>query len=57
MWLHIDPASGPPIYRQIADQVRQAVDRHAADVPADLWTDLVGRGLLAPEAHPDAFAS
>jgi len=40
-----------------ADQVRQAVDRHAADVPADLWTDLVGRGLLAPEAHPDAFAS
>lgn len=25
MWLHIDPASGPPIYRQIADQVRQAV--------------------------------
>ena len=40
-----------------ADQVRQAVDRHAAVVPADLWTDLVGRGLLAPEAHPDAFAS
>ncbi|MCK9794589.1 aldo/keto reductase [Isoptericola sp. 4D.3] len=39
-----------------ADQVRQAVDRHAAVVPADLWTDLVGRGLLAPEAHPDAWA-
>lgn len=25
MWLHLDPASGTPIYRQIADQVRQAV--------------------------------
>lgn len=25
MWLHIDPSSGTPIYRQIADQVRQAV--------------------------------
>lgn len=25
MWLHIDPSSGTPIYRQIVDQVRQAV--------------------------------
>lgn len=25
MWFHIDPSSGTPIYRQIADQVRQAV--------------------------------
>jgi len=25
MWLHIDPSSGTPIYRQIADQIRQAV--------------------------------
>lgn len=25
MWLHIDPSSGAPIYRQIVDQVRQAV--------------------------------
>ncbi|MFC7876336.1 aldo/keto reductase [Isoptericola sp. NPDC057391] len=40
-----------------ADQVRHTADRHAAVVPADLWTDLVGRGLLAPEAHPDTFAS
>ena len=39
-----------------ADQVRQAVDRHAAAVPTGLWTELVDRGLLAPEAHPDAFA-
>jgi D-threo-aldose 1-dehydrogenase len=39
-----------------ADQVRQAVDRHTAAVPPELWTDLVDRGLLAPEAHPDAFA-
>ncbi|MFE7405204.1 aldo/keto reductase [Isoptericola sp. NPDC057559] len=39
-----------------ADQVRQAVDRHTAVVPPELWTDLVDRGLLAPEAHPDAFA-
>jgi D-threo-aldose 1-dehydrogenase len=39
-----------------ADQVRQAADRHTAVVPPDLWADLVDRGLLAPEAHPDAFA-
>lgn len=39
-----------------ADQVRQAVDRHTAVVPHDLWADLVDHGLLAPEAHPDAFA-
>lgn len=25
MWYHIDPSSGTPIYRQLADQVRQAV--------------------------------
>lgn len=25
MWFHIDPSSGTPIYRQIFDQVRQAV--------------------------------
>lgn len=25
MWFHIDPSSGAPIYRQIVDQVRQAV--------------------------------
>ena len=25
MWFHIDPSSGTPIYRQIVDQVRQAV--------------------------------
>ncbi|HHY35338.1 MAG TPA: GntR family transcriptional regulator [Firmicutes bacterium] len=25
MWLHIDPSSGTPMYRQIADQIRQAV--------------------------------
>ena len=25
MWFHIDPASGTPIYRQIGEQVRQAV--------------------------------
>lgn len=25
MWLHIDPASGTPIYRQIVEQVRQSV--------------------------------
>lgn len=25
MWLHIDPSSGTPIYRQIADQIRQAI--------------------------------
>jgi len=25
MWLHIDPSSGTPIYRQIIDQIRQAV--------------------------------
>lgn len=25
MWFHIDPSSGTPIYRQISDQVRQAV--------------------------------
>ncbi|MHB9146446.1 MAG: GntR family transcriptional regulator [Symbiobacteriia bacterium] len=25
MWFHIDPSSGTPIYRQVADQVRQAV--------------------------------
>lgn len=25
MWFHIDPSSGTPIYRQIGDQVRQAV--------------------------------
>lgn len=25
MWFHIDPSSGTPIYRQITDQVRQAI--------------------------------
>lgn len=25
MWFHIDPSSGTPIYRQIVDQVKQAV--------------------------------
>src|SRR5512145_1360249 len=25
MWFHIDPASGTPIYLQLADQVKQAV--------------------------------
>lgn len=25
MWFHIDPSSGTPIYRQIYDQVRQAI--------------------------------
>ncbi|HWI65472.1 MAG TPA: GntR family transcriptional regulator [Symbiobacteriaceae bacterium] len=25
MWYHIDPSSGTPIYRQLVDQVRQAV--------------------------------
>jgi len=25
VWLHIDPSSGTPIYRQIGDQIRQAV--------------------------------
>lgn len=25
MWYHIDPASGTPIYRQLVEQVRQAV--------------------------------
>lgn len=25
MWLYIDPSSGTPIYRQIADQISQAV--------------------------------
>lgn len=25
MWLHIDPSSGTPIYRQVVDQVSQAV--------------------------------
>jgi GntR family transcriptional regulator len=25
MWFHIDPSSGIPIYRQITDQVRQAI--------------------------------
>jgi len=25
VWFHIDPSSGTPIYRQIVDQVRQAV--------------------------------
>ncbi len=25
MWFHIDPSSGTPIYRQIVDQVRQAI--------------------------------
>lgn len=25
MWFHVDPSSGTPIYRQIADQVRSAV--------------------------------
>jgi GntR family transcriptional regulator len=25
VWYHIDPSSGTPIYRQIVDQVRQAV--------------------------------
>jgi len=42
-----------------ADQVRQAVARHTADVPDtawdDLWDDLVDRRLLAPGAHPGAF--
>ncbi|GAA1720201.1 aldo/keto reductase [Isoptericola hypogeus] len=39
-----------------ADQVRQAVERHTAVVPAALWTALVDEGLLAPDGHPDAFA-
>ena len=38
------------------DQVREAVARHTAVVPRDLWSALVGAGLLAPDAHPDAFA-
>lgn len=25
MWFHIDPSSGTPIYRQIVDQIRQAI--------------------------------
>jgi len=25
MWFHVDPGSGTPIYRQIVDQVKQAV--------------------------------
>lgn len=37
-------------------QVRAAVGRHTAVVPHDLWSDLVEAGLLAPDAHPDAFA-
>jgi D-threo-aldose 1-dehydrogenase len=35
-----------------ARHVREAVQRHTSDVPDDLWTALVGAGLLAEKAHP-----
>ncbi|MFD6176861.1 MULTISPECIES: aldo/keto reductase [unclassified Isoptericola] len=55
-YVRAHPAVGSTVVGlRTADQVRQAVDRHAAVVPAALWADLVDRGLLAPEAHPDAF--
>ncbi|MCF4120294.1 aldo/keto reductase [Antribacter sp. KLBMP9083] len=42
---------------QTAEQVRQTVDRAAADVPDDLWPALVRAGLLDDRAAPGAWTA